>query len=217
MRAEQHENLRKTFQADVAPIGVERAARDAEHAPWVVTTLEGDPGGVVGAVAPLLEQGVDGIVVSEPIDEGAVSLSVGVPVLVLGAPAAIGGTRTVAPGVGAELLARTTAEHLLDLGHRTVHHVAGPGRWFAARDRPEGRRSALTARGVEQPAVLVGDRSAASGHEAGRALAADGHVTAVFAAADDMAIGVIRALTEAARRVPEDVSVVGFDDIPFAA
>ncbi|CAM5687429.1 putative Lactose operon repressor [Streptomyces afghaniensis 772] [Streptomyces afghaniensis] len=128
-----------------------------------------------------------------------------------------GGTRTVAAGVGAELLARTATEHLLDLGHRTVHHLAGPERWFAARDRREGWRSALTARGTEQPAVLVGDWSAASGHEAGRALAADGDVTAVFAANDDMAIGVIRALTEAGRRVPDDVSVVGFDDVPVAA
>ena len=198
-------------------IGVERAARDAGYALRVINTLEGDPGGVVGAVESLLEQGVDGIVVSEPIDEGAVSLSVDVPVLVLGAPATFGGTRTVATGVGAELLARTATEHLLDLGHTTVHHLAGPERWFAARDRLEGWRSALTARGRERPAVLVGDWSAASGYEAGRTLAADGDVTAVFAANDDMAIGVIRALTEAGRRVPDDVSVVGFDDIPVAA
>ncbi|MGA5895983.1 LacI family DNA-binding transcriptional regulator [Streptomyces venetus] len=198
-------------------IGIERAARDAGYALRVVNTLEGDAGGVVGAVESLLEQGVDGIVVSEPIDEGEVSLSVDVPVLVLGAPAAFGGTRTVAAGVGAELLARTATEHLLDLGHTTVHHVAGPGRWFAARDRLAGWRGALTAHGREQPAVLTGDWSAASGYEAGRELAADPGVTAVFTANDDMAIGVIRALTEAGLRVPDDVSVVGFDDIPVAA
>ncbi|MET9764351.1 LacI family DNA-binding transcriptional regulator [Streptomyces sp. NPDC006372] len=198
-------------------IGIERAARDAGYALRVVTTLEGDAGGVVGAVASLLEQGVDGIVVSEPIDEGEVSLSVDVPVLVLGAPAAFGGTRTVAAGVGAELLARTVTEHLLDLGHRTVHHVAGPGRWFAARDRLEGWRGALTAHGRERPAVLTGDWSAASGYAAGRELAADPGVTAVFAANDDMAVGVIRALTEAGLRVPDDVSVAGFDDVPVAA
>jgi DNA-binding LacI/PurR family transcriptional regulator len=123
----------------------------------VVNTLEGGPKGVVGAVEALLEQGVDGIVVSEPMDEGSVSRSVDVPVLVLGTPTTFGGTRTVATGVGAELLARTATEHLLDLGHTTVHHLAGSERWFAARDRMEGRRSALTARGREQPAVLVGD------------------------------------------------------------
>ncbi|MFF8974846.1 LacI family DNA-binding transcriptional regulator [Streptomyces sp. NPDC014995] len=197
-------------------IGIERAARDAGYALRVVNTLEGDPQGVFGAAESLLEQGVDGIVVSEPIDEGAVSLSVDVPVLVLGAPAAFGGPRAVTAGVGAESLARAATEHLLDLGHVTVHHLAGPRRWFAARDRLEGWRAALVAHGREQPPVIEGDWSAASGYAAGRELASAG-VTAVFAANDDMAIGLIRALREAGLRVPGDVSVVGFDDIPVSA
>jgi DNA-binding LacI/PurR family transcriptional regulator len=198
-------------------IGVERAARDAGYALRVVNTLEGDPAGVAGAVESLLEQGVDGIVVSEPIDEGSVSLSVDVPVLVLGAPAAFGGPRAVAAGVGAESLARAATEHLLDLGHMTVHHLAGPQRWFAARDRLQGWRAALAARDREQPAVVQGDWSASSGYAVGHELAAAGDVTAVFAANDDMAVGLIRALLEAGLRVPEDVSVVGFDDIPVSA
>ncbi|MCF1597165.1 LacI family DNA-binding transcriptional regulator [Streptomyces muensis] len=199
-------------------IGIERAARDAGYALRVVNTLEGDPGGVAGAVESLLEQGVDGVVVSEPIDEGAVSLDVEVPVLVLGAPAVFAGPRAVVAGVGAESLARAATEHLLELGHMTVHHIAGPQRWFAARDRLAGWRAALSAHGREQPPVVEGDWSAASGHAAGRALAAAADdVTAVFAANDDMAIGLIRALTEAGLRVPDDVSVVGFDDIPVSA
>ncbi|UXY18360.1 LacI family DNA-binding transcriptional regulator [Streptomyces cynarae] len=198
-------------------IGIERAARDAGYALRVVNTLEGEAGGVAGAVESLLEQGVDGIVVSEPIDEGEVSVGVDVPVLVLGAPAAFGGPRVVAAGVGAQLLACAATEHLLDLGHQTVHHVAGPGRWFAARDRLEGWRAALVARGRDQPAVVEGDWSAASGYAAGRELVGEGDVTAVFAANDDMAIGLIRALAEAGLRVPEDVSVVGFDDSPVSA
>jgi DNA-binding LacI/PurR family transcriptional regulator len=198
-------------------ICIERSARDAGYALRVVNTLEGDPAGVAGAVESLLEQGVDGIVVSEPIDEGSVSLSVDVPVLVLGAPAAFGGPRAVAVGVGAESLARAATEHLLDLGHPTVHHLAGPQRWFAARDRLLGWRAALAARGRKQPAVIEGDWSASSGYTAGRELAATGDVTAVFAANDDMAVGLIRALLEAGLRVPEDVSVVGFDDIPVSA
>ncbi|MEV6765016.1 LacI family DNA-binding transcriptional regulator [Streptomyces sp. NPDC051105] len=202
-------------------IGIERAARDTGYALRVVNTLEGDPSGVRGAVDSLLEQGVDGIVISEPIDEegdgGAVPTDVRVPVLVLGAPVATTAPGTVAAGVGADLLARAATEHLLDLGHRTVHHLAGPQRWYAARDRLRGWREALAARGCDEPSVVEGDWSAASGYAAGRELAADPGVTAVFAANDDMAIGLIRALTEAGRTVPDDVSVVGFDDIPVAA
>ncbi len=198
-------------------ICIERAARDAGYALRVVNTLEGDPAGVAGAVESLLGQGVDGIVVSEPIDEGSVSLSVDIPVLVLGAPAAFGGPRAVAAGVGAESPARAATEHLLDLGHMTVHHLAGPQRWFAARDRLQGWRAALAAREREQPPVIEGDWSASSGYTAGRELAAAGDVTAVFAANDDMAVGLIRALLEAGLGVPRDVSVIGFDGIPVSA
>jgi DNA-binding LacI/PurR family transcriptional regulator len=196
---------------------VERAARDAGYALRVVNTLEGDPAGIAGAMESLLEQGVDGIVVSEPIDEGPASPGVDVPVLVLGAPAGFGGPRAVAAGVGAESLARVATEHLLDLGHVTVNHLAGPQRWFAARDRLHGWRAALAERDRRQPAVIEGDWSASSGYAAGRELAAVGDVTAVFAANDDMAIGLVRALLEAGLRVPEDVSVVGFDDSPVSA
>ncbi|WP_406481690.1 LacI family DNA-binding transcriptional regulator [Streptomyces sp. NBC_01615] len=204
-------------------MGVERAVRDTGYALRVVNTVEGDPTGIAGAVDSLLDQGVDGIVISEPIDEGGdgdgteSSLRVDVPVLVCGAPPPFAAPRVLAAGVGAEQMARTVTEHLLDLGHLTVHHLAGPQRWYAARDRLDGWRAALTAHGRDEPPVVEGDWSAASGYAAGRELASGPDVTAVFAANDDMAIGLIRALTEAGRRVPEDVSVVGFDDIPVAA
>jgi DNA-binding LacI/PurR family transcriptional regulator len=138
-------------------------------------------------------------------------------VLVIGAPAPFAAPHVVTAGVGAGVLAGAATEHLLDLGHHTVHHLAGPQHWYAARDRLAGWRTALTARGRPQPPVVEGDWSAASGYAAGRELAADPAVTAVFAANDDMAIGLIRALTEVGRRVPDDVSVVGFDDVPVAA
>jgi len=204
-------------------MGIERAVRDTGYALRVVNTMEGDPAGVAGAVGSLLEQGVDGIVVSEPIDEGtgertgAAELSVDVPVLVIGAPSPFATAHPVTSGGGADLLTRAATQHLLDLGHMTVHHLSGPPRWFAARDRLTAWRAALAAHGAPEPPVVVGDWSAASGYAAGRQLAADPSVTAVFAANDDMAIGLIRALTEAGRRVPDDVSVVGFDDIPVAA
>lgn len=199
-------------------MGVERAVRDTGYALRVVNTVEGDPTGVAGAVEALLDQGVDGIVISEPIDEGTVPLDVGVPVLVLGAPTEFTGPRTVSAGADAERMARVATEHLLELGHGTVHHLAGPQRWFSAADRLAGWRAALAAHGRSEPPLVQGDWSAASGYAAGRELIASREtVTAVFAANDDMAIGLIRALTEAGLRVPDDVSVVGFDDVPVAA
>ncbi|MFJ2608532.1 LacI family DNA-binding transcriptional regulator [Streptomyces sp. NPDC087425] len=200
-------------------MGLERAVRDTGYALRVVNTVEGDPNGVAGAVGTLLDQGVDGIVVCEPIAEeaGVGGLAVDVPVLVLGTPSPLTAPLVLTAGDGAALMARAATQHLLELGHVTVHHLTGPQRWYGARDRLRGWRAALLDSGREVPPVVHGDWSAASGHAAGRALAADGAVSAVFAANDDMAIGLIRALAEAGRRVPEDVSVVGFDDVPVAA
>ncbi|MFG3028242.1 LacI family DNA-binding transcriptional regulator [Streptomyces sp. NPDC048253] len=201
-------------------MGVERTVRDTGYALRVVNTMEGDASGVAGAVDSLLDQGVDGIVISEPIDEddGAdLSVRVDVPVLVLGAPPPFAASRVVTAGLVSHQQARAVTEHLLELGHPTVHHLAGPRRWFAARDRLEGWRATLAAHGRREPPVIMGDWSPASGYAAGRRLADDDSVTAVFAANDDMAIGLIRALLEAGRRVPEDISVVGLDDVPVAA
>ncbi|TQJ57534.1 MULTISPECIES: LacI family DNA-binding transcriptional regulator [Streptomyces] len=201
-------------------MGVERTVRDTGYALRVVNTMEGDASGVAGAVDSLLDQGVDGIVISEPIDEdnGAdLSVRVDVPVLVLGAPPPFAASRVVTAGLVSHEQARAATEYLLELGHPTVHHLAGPRRWFAARDRLEGWRATLAAHGRREPPVIAGDWSAASGYAAGRRLADDDSVTAVFAANDDMAIGLIRALLEAGRRIPEDISVVGLDDVPVAA
>jgi DNA-binding LacI/PurR family transcriptional regulator len=105
---------------------------------------------------------------------------------------------------------------LLDLGHRTIAHVAGPQDSLLARQRRDAWHSALATAGIAAPDPLEGDWSARSGYELGRRIAADQAVTAIFAANDAMAIGVLRALHVAGRRVPADVSLVGFDDIPEA-
>lgn len=107
--------------------------------------------------------------------------------------------------------------HLLGLGHRTVHHIAGPQQWWAARERRQSWHDTLAAAASSVPEARIGDWTPRSGYEIGRELARDPGVTAIFAANDDMAIGAVHALHEAGRRVPDDVSVAGFDDIPVAA
>src|SRR5690606_1270716 len=120
--------------------------------------------------------------------------------------------------VDQEAGARAATEHLLELGHTTVWHVAGPQDWLEAEARQDAWRAALESAGAPVPEILPGDWSPRSGYEAGHQLAerraAGEKVTAVFVANDQMALGVLRAFQEQGIRVPHDVSVVGFDDIP---
>ncbi|MEU4689635.1 LacI family DNA-binding transcriptional regulator [Actinoplanes sp. NPDC023714] len=112
--------------------------------------------------------------------------------------------------------AADATRHLLGLGHRTVHHVAIPSE---VRDsaRQSGWRQALERAGAEVPEVVPAGWDLASAHRAGRALARDPAVTAILCGNDDTALAVRRALHEAGRDVPGDVSIVGFDDVPGAA
>lgn len=133
---------------------------------------------------------------------------------------AVDGSRTPATDIVAvdqSGAARLAVNHLLDLGHATVWHVAGPGEWLDAASRSRGWRAALDAAGASVPPELAGDWSPDSGYRAGLILGRIPEVTAVFVASDEMAFGVIRALRELGRRVPEDISVVGVDDIALAA
>ena len=95
-----------------------------------------------------------------------------------------------------------------------MHHIAGPPGSFAASERERGWRETLAATGAPVPAVVRGDWTAPSGHAAAAQLA---DATAIFSANDQMALGALRALSEAGRRVPGHVEVIGFDDVPDAA
>ena len=108
---------------------------------------------------------------------------------------------------------------LLECGHRRVAMITGPAPWKSVDDRTEGYTLALAAAGIPFAPRLVaeGDWSYQSGYRAMQELLARGQpFSALFAQNDQMAIGAIRALREAGRRVPQDVAVVGYDDIPAA-
>ena len=105
--------------------------------------------------------------------------------------------------------------HLLDLGHKTVFHV-GRAEGPTDNTRTNGWRDALEERGVPVPEpIIVSDTDLEEAVRAGRELGRRDDVTAVFAGNDETAISVIRGLREVGRRVPDDVSVVGFDDRNF--
>jgi DNA-binding LacI/PurR family transcriptional regulator len=198
-------------------IALQRAAESAGYSLSIATTREGEDNAVQRAVDGLLEQGVEGIVLSEPIDEGVGSeVHCPVPVASLGRMPGLRGDDLIVTGAEGCEAGRVATEHLLSLGHDTVWHVAGPQAWNASGDRLAGWREALEAHGAPQPPVISGDWTPASGYAAGQALAVRADVSAIFVANDDMAIGVLRALADAGRDVPSDASVVGFDDIPAA-
>ena len=107
--------------------------------------------------------------------------------------------------------------HLADYGHRRLAHIAGPATWSAARNRVVAFEAAVADQGLESAGVLHGDWSAGSGYDAIAGLAHLPDATAFVAANDQMALGAMLALKERGLRVPDDVSVVGIDDIPESA
>jgi DNA-binding LacI/PurR family transcriptional regulator len=196
---------------------IEQAAHAAGYFITIVSLLALDRVSVLNAIERLRVQGVDGILVISPQEgaaEALVNLPADVPLVAVEA-----GPKQSVPVVAVDQFggAASATRLLLELGHRTVWHIAGPPDWLEAQQRVQGWRSTLAAAGVEAPPpVLTGDWSPRSGYQLGQRLAEVDDVTAVFVANDQMALGVLRALHERGRQIPGAVSVVGFDDIPEA-
>jgi DNA-binding LacI/PurR family transcriptional regulator len=198
-------------------LGIEEAAHDAGYAIIIASLRALNRASVVTAAERLRSQGVDGVVIIAPqrsAVEALLHLPQREPVVAVEA-----GPDDSVPVVAVDQIAGAAAatRHLLDLGHRTVWHIAGPPDWLEAEDRVEGWRSTLKAAGARIPPVLRGDWSARSGYELGEQLLGVSDLTAVFAANDQMALGLLRRLHEAGRETPREISIVGFDDIPEAA
>ncbi|SFR68084.1 DNA-binding transcriptional regulator, LacI/PurR family [Agromyces sp. CF514] len=197
--------------------GVESAARRAGYAVNIATASSLAPAAIATAMTSLDRQSVEGIVLALPVPTGTdevEAIARRIPTVT------IDGSRTVSSEVVAIdqfEVGRLATEHLLELGHPTVWHIAGPDEWLDSTGRTAGWRAALEAAGREAPPMLHGDWSPESGYQAGLLLGRIPDATAVFIASDEMAFGAIRALHELGRRVPEDISVVGVDDIALAA
>jgi DNA-binding LacI/PurR family transcriptional regulator len=196
---------------------IHRAAHEGGYFISTVSLRTLDRESFLGAVERLRGQGVEGILVIAPqIDAAHAVLQLPDDLAVVAVEA--GPARGV-PVVAVDQVAGAAeaTRHLLGLGHRTVWHVAGPGDWLEAQQRIAGWRQVLQAAAVETPPIQSGDWSPRSGYEIGQRLALDPEVSAVFVANDQMALGLLRAMHEAGRAVPGEVSVVGFDDVPEAA
>jgi DNA-binding LacI/PurR family transcriptional regulator len=196
--------------------GIERAAHQAGYFIIIVSLRALDRASVVEAVDRLRLQGVEGILVivsEQAAAEALLEVEIDVPLVAVEA-----GPERGIPVVAVDqrLGATMATRHLLDLGHETVHHVTGPSGSLEAQQRAEGWRATLQAAGAAVPSPLIGDWSARTGYHLGCRLARDRDASAVFVANDQMALGLLRAMHEAGRGIPDELSVVGFDDIPEA-
>lgn len=197
--------------------GIEEAARAAGFL-VAITVIDSDAGQAVAAAVDLvLRQPVAGVIVLDFDEQGGRAIAALPDTVAL---AAVSST-TSGPAIPRVLFddrrgGWDATRHLLDLGHRTVHHVALP-----ESGRPNGRtvgwREALEAAGAVVPDPLTTDWTVRSGYRAGQALAAMRDVTAVLCGNDEIAFAVMKGLQEAGRAIPDDISVVGFDDHPHAA
>ena len=196
--------------------GIEEAARPAGFAVGVRVLESDDEDVVADAVARAVEPGGALIVLAfaRAGTRALAAIPAGVP-MVAAVETPIGDEGEGKPWVWMDdrRAARDATRFLLELGHQTVHYVAIPSSTDNSQ-RTAGWRMALHEAGVPVPEPTHAGWDPRSGYQAGRQLALDREVTAILCGNDDLAIGVIRALHEAGRTIPESVSVVGFDDTP---
>ena len=200
--------------------GVEEVAR--EHELGVVLSAQEGPGALgrswVDAVASRRTAGVV-LVVSELTGEQAARLTARRIPFVVVDPA--GEPAPDVPSVGATNwnggLAAT--RHLLELGHRRIGVIGGPPTMLCSRARVDGYRAALETAGIPVDPELIryGDFHVPKAYEEGRALLTlPDPPTAIFAGSDLQAFGLYEAARVLGLRVPENLSVIGFDDLPMA-
>lgn len=198
---------------------VENAAREAGYFVTVAHVSGPDVAAVEAALDHLMAQAVEGIVIIAPqqrVQDAMAAVSLEVPSVTLHGAGLAGDDGVFVDQVEG---ARLATRHLLATGHRRIAHLCGPGDWSEARARRDGFLEEMAGGGDGVTAIVSreGDWTAESGAAIGAELLADPELTAIFSSNDQMALGVLHAAREAGRRVPEDVAVVGFDDIPEAA
>jgi DNA-binding LacI/PurR family transcriptional regulator len=212
-------DIRNPFFAEVA-----RGAEDAAYAAGcdlVLCNSDLDPAKQMLYVQSLLEKRVDGILMNSvaALDRSQQEqlASCGAPIVLLNrsAPRGVFSTISADNEKGGSL----AAAHLVALGHRKIGHLTGPRRHGNLTDRARGFiRTLQSASKPVQPVVMYGKNNFTGGYElAKKLLKQHPGITAVFAANDIMAFGAIRALLESGRRIPDDISLVGFDNVELAS
>ncbi len=196
--------------------GIDLAAR-ARGLHLLVSSTHGDADETAAALHALQGR-VDGLLIMSPhVDGGFLRkhLAGSVPAVLM--DAALHDRRCASVSIDNYGGARAMTGHLLACGHRKLAFIQGPEPNHDARERRRGFEETVAATRGTTSRLLQGDYSEESGHRAGRALlSGKDRPDAVFAANDMMAIGCLSAFNEAGVRVPEEIALAGFDDIPIA-
>jgi DNA-binding LacI/PurR family transcriptional regulator len=196
--------------------GIEQAARLSGLTTTITVLDHEDPEKFARTIGQVLAQPLAGVVALTHDETGMLALDLVPPSVVSVGVGGSGSAHRPHAILDERGGAAAATRHLLDLGHRTVEHLAIPNQKdMSARER--GWSEALRLAGREVPEAISASWLPSSGYEVGRRLGERTDVTAVLAGNDDLALGLIRGLFDSGRRVPEDVSVIGFDDQPFTA
>lgn len=197
--------------------GASAAAREAGYVLDLVSLDVRNPSAIEESLALITQHDLAGVLALSSTDEMTAAFETTefrVPAYISAeADDAVTGHPSELTSVGLPAL----IAHLAELGHRDLVHIAGPSNWSAARNRILAYEAAVEHEGLHSLGMLPGDWSARSGYQAIAALAQLPRATAFVAANDQMALGAMLALKERGLRIPDDVSVVGIDDIPEAA
>jgi DNA-binding LacI/PurR family transcriptional regulator len=198
-------------------LGFASAARHAHYTVTISTAADAEPASLRASVDLLLGQQVEAIVLvasSVGILNAVAGVDFDTPVIAVESSG-----RGPLPNVSINQYAgaQLATEHLVSLGHRNILHLAGPADQMDATERLRGWRDTMGEHGLVARTPLEGDWSPASGYLLGaRAASSPTKFTAIFSANDQMALGCLHALRDRGLRVPDDVSLIGFDDIPEA-
>lgn len=197
---------------------VERAARKQGYNLILTNISEMSLDEIRAAINSLSGRLVDGLIMVTPVIgvqyEELVDLCGGIPFVMIDTPL---GSTTPSVVINQQYGGQIAAQHLIDLGHRQICEISGPLHWHGAIARHESWLNTLEAVGITPGNSEEGDWTAWSGYEAARRLLeSQQQFTGLVVGNDQMALGAMRALREAGLSVPDDVSIIGFDDIPEA-
>jgi DNA-binding LacI/PurR family transcriptional regulator len=196
---------------------IEEAARERGYFVTSASVTEPDEASLRAAVANLIDQDIEALVVLAPqqrVFEAIADLAPRVPYITMRALATGDPTALRVDEIAG---ARLATRHLVELGHTAIGHLAGPRDWIEAEARMQGFLQELTAQDLPVAVPVLGDWTADFGYRAGMQLLRWRDITAYFCSNDAMAIGLMHAARDLGLDVPGDVSIIGYDDVPEAA